>query len=326
MSAYSKTEAKEWAREVYQGLDTTHLPCFTADTLELDEKGIRHDISMLAEQGFFAITLVSGGEAGTTLEEDKRWVRWCVDEVRGRAGITMNLRYYTLAENIMMAQLAEELGCHSVMISYPSNFHARSEDEVYQYTKAICDAVNIAVILFPSVKNDFPAPYRVSATTLARLAELPNVVALKIGVLEWTWIDECFRLFGDDILISYPFDDAWPTMIGKYNMQWSGAAPWHNMQTADDPRQVNMFKLIRAGRMDEAGALYWQTDPIRKAILSIAMPSALMGMYNFDQWKYCDELFGLTGGEMRMPKMIIHPWQKHQLREAMLASGFQPVC
>ena len=161
--------------------------------------------------------------------------------------------------------------------------------------------------------------------TLARLADLENVIALKIGVIEWTWIDECFRRFGDRVLISYPFDDAWPTLIHKYGMQWSGAAPWHNLQTAANPRMVKMWELMCAGRMDEATAIYWQVDPLRKAILSIALPSAMMGMYNFEQWKYCDALLGLTGGELRMPKLTLFEWQRMQLRQAMMASGLQPV-
>lgn len=322
---YKKSEAKEWAKEAYWGLDTTILPCFTPEELKLDEAGIRHDMRMLCRQGFFAVTLVSGGEAGTTLEEDKRWVEWCVDEARGKVGVTLNVRYYTLAENIEMARHAEAVGCHSIMISYPTNFHPRSEEEIYRYTKAIADATGIGVILFPSVKNEFAAPYRVSAQTLARLADLDNVIALKIGVLEWHWIDACFRLFGDRVLISYPFDDAWPTLIRKYGMQWSGAAPWHNLQTEADPRAVRLFNFIRDGSMDEAGELYWRMDPLRKAILSIAMPSALMGMYNFDQWKFLDSLLGFTGGEMRMPKMMLFPWQKMQLQAALAASGLQPV-
>jgi 4-hydroxy-tetrahydrodipicolinate synthase len=322
---YRKHEAKEWARSVYRGLDTTILPCFTPDTLALDEAGIRHDMRLLLQQGFFAVTLVSGGEAGTTPEEDRRFVEWCVDEARGKVGITLNLRYYTLAENIAMARHAEAVGCHSVMISYPTNFRPRSEEDIYAYTRAICDATRLGVILFPSVKNDFPAPYRVSARTLARLADIENVIALKIGVIEWTWIDECFRRFGERLLISYPFDDAWPTLIHKYGMQWSGAAPWHNLQSAADLRMVRMWELMCAGRMDEATDIYWQVDPLRKAILSIALPSAQMGMYNFEQWKYCDTLLGFTGGELRMPKLTLFEWQRAQLRQAMIASGLQPV-
>lgn len=321
---YQKSEAKEWARTAYRGLDTTILPSYRPDTLELDEAGIRHDMRMLLQQGFFAVTLVSGGEAGTTPAEDRRFVECCLDEARGKVGITLNLRYYTLEENIAMARFAEAAGCHSVMISYPTNFRPRSEEDIYQYTRAICDATSLGVILFPSIKNDFPAPYRVSAQTLARLADLDNVIAMKIGLLEWTWIDECFRLFGDRVLISYPFDDAWPTLIRKYGMRWSGAAPWHNYQTAEDPRTVRMFQLIEEGRMDEAAAIYWQIDPLRKAVLSIALPSAAMGMYNFEQWKYCDELLGFTGGELRMPKLTLFGWQRAQLRQAMIASGLQP--
>jgi hypothetical protein len=51
----------------------------------------------------------------------------------------------------------------------------------------------------------------------------------------------------------------------------------------------------------------------------------MMGMYNFEQWKYCDALLGLTGGELRMPKLTLFEWQRLQLRQAMMASGLQPV-
>jgi hypothetical protein len=65
-------------------------------------------------------------------------------------------------------------------------------------------------------------------------------------------------------------------------------------------------------------------DPLRKAILSIALPSANMGMYNFEQWKYLDSLLGFTGGELRMPRLMLFEWQKLQLRAALEASGLNP--
>lgn len=324
MADYKKKEAKEWARGFYQGLDATILPSFTADELALDEAGIRNDIRHIVRQGFFGVTLVSA-EAGTTFEEDKRFVEWCTDEAGGRIGVTHNLRYYTLEKNIEMARHAEAVGCQAVMVSYPTNFYPRSEEDVYNYTKAIADAVNIGVMLFPSIKNDFPAPYRVSAQTLNRLADISNVVSMKIGLLEWSWIDECFRLFGDKIQISYPFDDAWPTLIRKYGMQWSGAAPWQGSQTAEDPREIRLFNLIKEDRMKEAMELYWRMDPLRKTILSIALPSAHLGLYNFQQWKYCEELLGMTGGELRMPRLTLFAHDRARLRGAMIASGLKPV-
>jgi hypothetical protein len=114
---YSRSEAKEWARQAYQGLDTTILPCFTRDTLELDEAGIRHDMRMLLPQGFFAVTLVSGGEAGTSREEDQRFVEWCVDDARGKVGVTLTCAITRPGQH-RDGRYAEAVGCHSVMISY----------------------------------------------------------------------------------------------------------------------------------------------------------------------------------------------------------------
>src|SRR3972149_3427138 len=93
---YSRCEGQERTRTAYETLDAPLLPCFTPDTLQLDEAGIRHDMRMLLPQGFFAVTLVSGGEAGTSREEDKRFVEWCVDEAGGELGVPLNLRYSTL--------------------------------------------------------------------------------------------------------------------------------------------------------------------------------------------------------------------------------------
>ena len=36
-----------------------------------------------------------------------------------------------------------------MLLSYPPNFYPESEQEIYDYTKAVCDATDLAVILFP---------------------------------------------------------------------------------------------------------------------------------------------------------------------------------
>ena len=69
---------------------------------------------------------------------------------------------------------------------------------------------------------------------------------MQIGILDWAWIDHCFREFGSTITIGYPFDDAWPTLIGHYGLKWAGAAPWQIFQTPDDPRQVRLFEAAFA--------------------------------------------------------------------------------
>ena len=51
---YTKSEAKQWAKEHYRGLENTLMPSFTPDLAQLDEEGIRHDVRFSIEQGFFS--------------------------------------------------------------------------------------------------------------------------------------------------------------------------------------------------------------------------------------------------------------------------------
>jgi len=321
---YQKAEAKEWAKSFYRGLEATILPSFTPDELLLDETAIRHDVRELIRHGFFSAITVN--DTGTSKEEDKLFTQWCVDEAKGKIGIGISLRYPTLKDNVEMAKFAEEAGCDTVMVSYHPNFHAGTTDQVFDYTLAICQATNLAVELFPSHKYDFPFPGSFPPVLLNRMADIENVAAMKIGVIEYAWMDECFRLFGDKIMISHPFDEAWPIFIRNYGMQWSGSAPWQIFQTPEDPRQVRLFGLIQEGRMDEAMELYWVMDPLRKYFLN-AMQSQIgqTGLYNYQMWKYMEGLVGMSGGEMRFPRLKFGRGDKKRAKNAMRAVGLNIV-
>ncbi len=317
---YTKAEAKEWAKGFYRGLEATILPSFTADELLLDEAAIRHDVRELIRHGFFSVITVN--DAGTSKEEDKWFTQWCVDEAKGKIGVGISLRYPTLEENMEMAKFAEDVGCDSIMVSYHPNFHAGTTEQVFDYTMAICQATNLAVELFPSHKYDFPFAGSFPPSLLNKMADIENVVAMKIGVIEYAWMDECFRLFGDRVLISHPFDEAWPVFIRNYGMQWSGSAPWQIFQTPEDRREVRLFDLIQTDRMDEAMVLYWKMDPLRKYFLN-TMQSQIgrTGLYNYQMWKYMEGLVGMSGGEMRFPKLKFGRGDKKRAKNTMRAVG-----
>ena len=52
---YTKSEAKQWAKEHYKGLESMIIPSFSPDLTELDNEGIRHDVHHLINQGYFSI-------------------------------------------------------------------------------------------------------------------------------------------------------------------------------------------------------------------------------------------------------------------------------
>lgn len=322
MMKYKKREAKEWAKDYFRGLEATILPSFKADDLALDEAAVRHDVRELIRHGFFAAVTVN--DTGTTIAEDMRFIEWCVDEAKERIGISVSLRYPTLEQNKDMARFAETVGCDTIFVSYPPNFTPRTADEVFDYTLAICEATNLAVELFPSRKYDFPLHGGFSPALLSRMADIENVVAMKDGIGDLAWLDECWRLFGDKVLISHPHDEAWPILIPKYGMQWSGSAPWQIFQTPDDRRELNLFGLIQNNQMKEAMELYWRMDPLRKFFgNSMRSLKGATGLYNYQMWKYMEGLVGMSGGEMRFPKLQLLEKDKREIREVMSAVGLQ---
>jgi 4-hydroxy-tetrahydrodipicolinate synthase len=84
-----------------------------------------------------------------------------------------------------------------------------------------------------------------------------------------------------------------------------------------------LFKLLRAGKHDEAMQLYWRIDPVRqmRALLSAYMQGA--HFINRSLWKYWAWLHGYNGGPMRQPVNKVSDAQMRQSREAMLRAGFK---
>ena len=79
-------------------------------------------------------------------------------------------------------KVAEKAGADIVLLSYPSNFWPTTEQEIYDYTKAFCDATSLAVMLFPIPLWGFERvhPMGMSVELIGRLiADCPNVVAVK---------------------------------------------------------------------------------------------------------------------------------------------------
>ena len=70
------------------------------------------------------------------------------DEARGRLHLIFHASFNTLAQNVSVARAAHEAGAELVLLAYPANFYARTSQDIYDYTKAFCDQVDIGVILF----------------------------------------------------------------------------------------------------------------------------------------------------------------------------------
>jgi len=54
LATYTKSEAREWAREHLKGVANVVIPTVTSDFKRLNERAIRHDVDMCIAHGFTA--------------------------------------------------------------------------------------------------------------------------------------------------------------------------------------------------------------------------------------------------------------------------------
>jgi 4-hydroxy-tetrahydrodipicolinate synthase len=321
MPAYKKSDARAWARERLTGCSAVTIPSYSADLKRLNEAGIRHDIERAVRLGYRYTLLCS--EVAITPEENAQFTAWARDTAGDRLGLFFHAAFGTLAENIEAAGRAAKAGADIVLLSYPPQFWPTSEQQIYDYTRAFCDATDLAVMLFPIPLWGFERvhPAGMSVPLVRRLLDdCPNIVAIKSeqGFPLPAGLCEMYHHFRDEVVISCPIEgDAIPLM-SVMQLQFSGTS---NTQWMSDyyPRA---FELARQGRFEEAMALYWRVNPARNANGAAAQSYAGgTGVLNRTMWKYQDWLAGFNGGPLRAPSMRVPDRFMKSLRAGLQASG-----
>lgn len=325
MANYRKQDARAWAREHLRGVCSVTIPTVTADHKRLNEKAIRHDIELSARYGYSYTLLCS--EVAITTEENAQFTAWARESAAGRMGLFFHAAFGTLQENIAAVKLAGKAGADLVLLSYPAQFWPTTEQEIYDYTKAFCGATELGVMLFPIPLWGFERihPAGMSTALVRRLLDdIPNIVAIKSeqGFPLIAGLCEMWHHFRDEVVISCPIEGDVIPLMALMPLQFSGTS---NSQWMGDyfPRA---FELARAGRYEEAMALYWQFQPARLANGAAAASYAGgTGVLNRSMWKYQDWLAGFNGGPLRAPAMRVPDRIMKSLRGGLAASGMRPT-
>ena len=321
MTFYKKSDARAWARQHLVGCSAVSIPSYSTDLKKLNERGIRHDIERVVKLGFTYTLLCS--EVAITAEENAQFTAWARDTAGDRFGLFFHASFGTLADNIEAVKLAEKAGANLVLLSYPSTFWPTSEQDIYDYTKAFCDATDLGVMLFPIPTWGFERvhPAGMSLELVRRLLkDCPNIVAIKSeqGFPLPAGICEMYHHFRQDVVISCPIESDAIPLMSLMDLQFSGTS---NTQWMGDyyPRT---FELARSGRFEEAMQLYWKVNPARQANTAASAASApAIGALNRTQWKYQDWLAGFNGGPLRAPSLRIPDRFMKSLRQGLVASG-----
>jgi 4-hydroxy-tetrahydrodipicolinate synthase len=313
---YKKSEAKDWARENMKGIWAAALTPFRPDDLAIDEPGfranIRHWTRDLGIEGLF-IAGKQGEFFSMSLPERKRTFEIAVEETEGHAHTILSCSDQNLDTVIELARHAQAIGGDTIVVHAPIlHFVTDQDDTVYEYYKAVSEAVDIGIAMWSHPDSG----YLMSPQLCARTAELPNVVAIKYSVPRAMYA-ELTKLAGDKILVSTASEEEWFDNIVELGWQlYLCSSPPYLIQTAADRRMHEYTQLAFAGEVEKARAVRDSLDPVREA-LSRTRP----GGKPQAQQKYWQELLGQTGGPVRRPMLQLTEDEKAAIREAFEGCG-----
>ncbi|MBI4446085.1 MAG: dihydrodipicolinate synthase family protein [Acidobacteria bacterium] len=321
---------KEWAKDHMRGLENTIIPSFTPDLSKLDEAGIRWDVQQSIRHGFFS--LFCPLTAGLTFEENQRFIEIVASEAKGKALVSLILRTENMKQSFQMLQHAERVGVSHWTIAYPPSFYARSLDEIYRFTRELCEAANLGVVLYVTESFDFARfhPSSVPFDLYDRLVEIPNVMGMKVGFPEPGMVFECFRRYSHKIQVNIGnvgIMGLFPALITRFPVQWGGAGIWEVWQSPEKPYMVELFDHVLKGRPAEAFKIYWFLT--KANVLNVlggkqTMGGFDLGMINWAQGKYIIWSVGGNGGPLRQPQMSLTRRHMEARKAALRAIGIPP--
>jgi 4-hydroxy-tetrahydrodipicolinate synthase len=325
VASYGRGEAREWAREHLKGVINVIIPSFSSDLESINEAGVRHDVRKQLEHGFDGALLVS--EVAITAEEYREFCAIAADEATGRQIFFHHSSWSTLEKARTALRIAEDTGAEVVLLSYPPNFYPESEQEIYDYTKDICDATDLAVMLFPMYLWGFSPRIHESdipARLIRRLIEdCPNIAAIKAegGFPYFMGVVECHRRFGDEVVISCPIEYDLIPLAQLLPIELSATSD-HEYFGGSIPQ---VMRHLRAGEHDAATELFWRIHPARKAKAAVAGQLHGGAFINRQAWKFQAWLQGYNGGPLRQPTQRIHDAQMNALRRGLEDVGLLPA-
>lgn len=144
---------------------------------EVDEKAFQEFVEWQIREGSQGLVPVGTTGESPTLSHDehKRVVELCVEVAKGRVPVIAGTGSNSTAEAIDLTEHARRAGADAALVVTPY-YNKPTQEGLFRHYEAIAKAVDIPLIIY-----NIPGRSIVDMTveTMARLAQLPNVVGVK---------------------------------------------------------------------------------------------------------------------------------------------------
>jgi 4-hydroxy-tetrahydrodipicolinate synthase len=249
--------------------------------------------------------VISGttGESPTTSNEEKsRLLAAVLEAVGDRAVVVAGVGTYDTAHSCELARAAERAGAHGLLVVTPY-YNKPPQSGLVAHFTAVADSTGLPVMLY-----DIPGRTgtKISADTLARVAEHPRIVAVKDATAD---VFAASRVIATTGLAYYSGDDGLTLPF----LSVGGVGLVSVVAHVVGDRLHDMIDAYLAGQVALATRLYQDLIPVIVGIMTRTQ-GAIMA-------KAALALLGLPGGSVRAPLPDATAAEIEQLRQDLAAGG-----
>lgn len=273
---------------------------------KVDEKALGDLIEWHISEGTNAIVPCGTTGEASTLDYDEHYrvIEITVSIAKGKVPVIAGTGANSTDETIMITQKAKEIGADGALLVTPY-YNKPTQEGLYQHYKKVAETVDIPLVLYnvPSRTGINLLPQ-----TVARLAEIKNIVGIKEATGNMRQVSEVIRLCGERITVLSGDDFTTLTLLA---LGGKGAI---SVSANVAPRDASaMYKAWEEGNIIEARRLHFKLESLNEAMFIETNPLPV---------KTALSMMGKIQEEFRLPLCVMSTANKEKLKKILINQGF----
>ncbi len=246
----------------------------------------------------------STGESATlSHEEHERLIAFTIERVAGKIQVIAGTGSNNTNESLRLTRFAQEKGADGALLIAPY-YNKPTQDGLYAHYAAVAEAVDLPILAYNIPGR---SAVNIQPETLARLAQLPNLVGVKDASGSLDQVSRTIELCGPEFCV-LSGDDSLTLPI----MSVGGCGVIAVISNLLPQKLHALVNSFIEGRAEEARRLHYEMLPLMRAMGLETNPIPV---------KAALALMGRCSSEMRLPLTSLRPENVARLKEFLKAAS-----
>ena len=299
---------------------------------ELDVEGLRKNTQFLVDfakgDNKDVVVMTNGSTTecyANSLEEQKTVIKTVVDTVGGSIPVVAGVSQAAAERTIELAKYTEDVGADCAMMILPY-YHPASKEGMYQYCKAVAEAVNIGIMIY---NNADVSGTLVPPDLMARLAKIENIIAVKDNATNAAdYAFKALTIESEDMVLLNGLGEIHYVGAAAYGIRYKGFISF--LANFAPSLSYEVYEAVESGDFKKALEALRKQLPIwnllvkfnRKRESISVIPECLRTNYMYmGVGKAAMDLVGLHGGPLRLPMENLSDEERQELRVVLKEVG-----